>query len=668
MEIQFLQEIVVIFALSILVIYVFHRLRMPELVGFLLTGVIAGPHGLGLIQDVGEVEVLAQIGIVLLLFTIGIEFSLQNFLTFRRAALLGGATQVFLTLLAGYAIARTFQRPIGEALFIGFLAVHSSTTITMRVFQSRGEVVSPHGGITVAVSVFQDLISVPQILVVPLLAGMAGNMIASLLSLLGMGIALILFMVIAARWVVPFIMHQVARTRSRELFILSVLVICGGVAWLTSSMGLSLALGAFLAGLIVSESEYSHNAFGNILPFRDVFTSFFFVSIGMLMDVRFMLQHPGLIIILALAVLLIKSSIAGLAALVLGYPLRTVVMVGLALSQIGEFAFILSNFGLQYNLLDEAANQVFLSVTVVTMAMTPFLINTAPRLADRMALWPLPQRIKTGIRALPPDEHQDLRNHLVIVGFGLVGRNVARAARAAGISYAIVELNPVTVRAERARGEPIYYGDATQEAVLDLVDLRNALVVVAAIPDPVATERITELARRMNPEAYIIIRTRYLQEMQPLHQLGADEVIPEEFETSVEIFARVLAQYQVPRDEIDRLIAQVRADRYEMFRGLDPEAAAPLNLDLPELEVGTLRVTEQSDLAGKSLADLELNRRFGLTVLVIQRGSNALTIPHGGTQLEDHDLLYVLGRPEDLAAAAGLFRPSPVTGTSHAER
>ncbi|OCC15978.1 sodium/hydrogen exchanger [Dissulfuribacter thermophilus] len=657
MDIPVLNDIVIIFGLAIAVLFLCHRLRVPAVVGFILTGIFVGPYGLGLVKAVHEVEIFAEVGVVLLLFTIGIEFSLERLLQIKKSVLVGGSLQVLLTFLATLFIARQFGQSFGEAVFIGFLVALSSTAIVLKLIQERAEVDSPHGRTTLGILIFQDIIIVPMILVTPLLAGATGNVWETLFFLLAKGIGIILLVMVSARWIVPQVLYQIARTRNQELFLLSVIVICLGVAWLTSRVGLSLALGAFLAGLIISESEYSHQALGNILPFRDVFTTFFFVSIGMMLDIGFFFQQPGSILLIALSVLVLKAIVAIFVTILLGFPLRTAILVGLALSQIGEFSFILSRTGLEYGLLAGDIYQMFLAVSILSMAATPFIITLAPRLADIIIRLPLPKRLISGFYPVSEIEVVDKKDHLIIIGFGVNGRNVARAARVAGIPYVIIEMNPETVRSEQAKGETIYYGDATQEAVLQHTNIKEARIVVIAINDPTATRRIVEIIRRLNPKVYLIVRTRYLQEMKPLYELGADEVIPEEFETSVEIFTRVLRKYFIPRDEIERLVNEVRADGYEMFRSLSNTSPSlfDLKLQLHDVDVSTFRILPGSPLIGKTLAEIDLRRRYGISVVAILRDSQVLSNPGADMLLQCNDVLFVLGSSEKIAEAINIF-------------
>ncbi len=660
MEIPLLNDIVIIFGLAVAVLFICHWLRVPAVVGFLLTGIFVGPYGFGLVKAVHEVEILAEIGIVLLLFTIGIEFSLERLLQIRKSVLIGGPFQVLLTSLATFFIARQFGQAFGEAVFIGFLVALSSTAIVLKLIQERAEVDSPHGRTTLGILIFQDIIIVPMLLVTPLLAGATGNLGESVLILIVKGIGIILLVMVSAKWIVPQALYQIARTRNQEIFLLSVIAICFGIAWLTSRAGLSLALGAFLAGLIISESEYSHQALGNILPFRDVFTSFFFVSIGMLLNISFFFQQPGTIILIALGVLVLKSIIACFATILLGFPLRTSILVGLALSQVGEFSFILSRAGIEHGLLSGNIYQMFLAFSILGMAATPFIIAQAPRIADIILRLPLPKKLISGFYPVPVVKAVYKKDHLIIIGFGVNGKNVAHAAKVAGISYAIIEMNPETVRSEQAKGEPVYYGDATHEIVLQHTNIKEARIVVVAINDPTATRRIAECIRRLNPKIHLIVRTRYLQEMKPLYELGASEVIPEEFETSVEIFTRVLTKYLIPRDEIERLVAEVRADSYKMLRSLSSVSASfsDLKLELHDVEISTFRILQESPLIGKSLAQIELRGRYGISAVAIRRDSQILANPGANMVLQSNDVLFVLGSSEKISEAVNAFSSS----------
>ncbi len=648
-----LYDIVIIFGLSVVVVFGCHLAKIPTIVGFLATGIIAGPHALGLIEDVHEVEVLAEIGVLLLLFTIGVEFSLRDLIRIRRSLLLGGALQMGLTVGATFLIATTAGLGPGEAAFLGFLLSLSSTAIVLRSLQERAEIDTAHGRTTLAILIFQDIAIVPMVLLSPaLVAGSGGAGFAELAALLAKGLGLVAFAIIAAKWIVPWVLFQVARTRSRELFLLSVIVLCFAVAWLTAKIGLSLALGAFMAGLIIAESEYSHQALGDILPFRDVFTSFFFVSVGMLFDVGFLVENAMLVVLLALGAIVLKSGLAGISALALELPLQTAVSVGLALGQIGEFSFVLSRVGVEYGLLDHSDYVAFLTVSVVTMALTPSVGSLAPFVSRALGRLPLPARLKTGHTPLPPtSETTGLTDHLIIVGFGINGRNVARAAAEALIPYVVIEMNPHTVRAERAHGEDIHYGDAANATVLEHAGIHRARVLVVTAGDAAAARGIAALAHRMRPEAHVIVRTRYMSEVGPLCDLGADEVIPEEFETSVEMFTRVLRRFLVPADQIARFADEIRSGGYAMFSGACDDAMSGTERDSypTDAELETYLIPAGSPLIGRALGDLGVRKWQGVRIAAIRRRGQTITAPGDDETVQAHDLLHLLGTPDRVA-------------------
>ncbi|WP_136809039.1 cation:proton antiporter [Desulfosediminicola flagellatus] len=659
MELLLLTDIVIIFGLAVTVLLIFHYLSLPSIVGLLLTGILAGPHSFGLVGAVHEVEMLAEIGVILLLFSIGIEFSFKKLIEIKKQVVVGGSLQVGLTIVAVFLISNLFGLSTADAVFIGFLIALSSTAIVLRLIQERAEVDTPHGKTGLGILLFQDVIIVPMILITPLLAGIKPNTIDSeVLTVFAKGISIVILILVASRWLMPWLLHQVVRTRSKELFLLSIVAICFAIAWLTASAGLSLALGAFIAGLIISESEYSHQALGNILPFRNVFTSFFFVSIGMLLDTSYLFNNLPIILVAAGGTLILKAVIASFAVMLMGMPLRCGILTGLSICQVGEFSFILSRTGVNHGLI---ANyyQLFLAVAVLTMAATPFIIAFAPRFADNFLQAPLPQKLKTGLWPLPEDNNlTKLEKHLTIIGFGLNGRNVAYAAKMSGIPYKIIELSSDIVRSEREKGEPIFYGDAIHKEVLQHADIEDARVVVVAINDPTATREIVETIRNLTEKAHLIVRTRYLTEMKPLYDLGANEVIPEEFETSVEIFSRVLANYLVPRDEIDKLAIHLRSDGYEMFRMLPGKSSllSKIDLHLPDVEVAAIRIEENSPVVGNTLLNLELRKKHGVTVLAVRHDSQTFSNPEVDAPFCVDDILYVVGTPEKLADIRPLFK------------
>lgn len=659
MEIPILNDIATICALSILIIFIFNKLKIPSIIGFLLVGTVAGPYGLGLISKVHDVELMAEIGIVLLLFTIGIEFSLKSLFEIKKAVLLGGSFQVFLTILSGTVLSYFFGLPFNKAIFVGFLISLSSTAIVLKVLQDKAEVDSPHGKNILAILIFQDIIAIPMMLITPFLSGQIENGFATLYTLVLKMIFIAILVFILIKYVVPQMFYHIVKTKVSELFLISVIGLCIGIALLTSSMGLSLALGAFIAGLIISESEYSHQALGNILPFKDMFTSLFFVSIGMLLDISFFTQNFLLVSALVLISLIVKTIVGIFSSLILGYSLRSAILVGFAISQIGEFSFVLSKVGIANNLIDNYIYQLFLSVSIFTMALTPFILDKSHKISDLILKFPIPEKIKKGIIEGNFSNTEKLKDHIIIIGFGLNGQSLAKVASKTKIPYAILELNAQTVKKYSEKGEPIYYGDSTQEIVLEHLNVRKSRVVVVAISDPIATRKTVSIIRGMDKTISILVRTRYLQELSALYDLGADEVVAEEFETSIEIFSRVLSKYLVPKDQIAKFISDSRKEKYEMVRTISKRVGTvPLNsadLNFSDLEISTLKVSNKSPLIGKTLAELDIRKKYAITILAINRDKNMISNPSSNFVIQANDIVMLVGDVEKVNQAEVLF-------------
>lgn len=661
-----LYEISVVLGSAAVILFICNQVRIPTVVGFLITGVVIGPHSLGLVQDVKHVEELAEIGVILLLFTIGMEFSIREFLAIRRQVLLGGALQMGLTAAVVWPVATLLGLPWRTALFLGILVALSSTAIVLKILQSRVELEAPQGRMALAVLIFQDIAVVPVMLLLPLLGGDAPDAGQLMLILVGKGVLMILAVFVSVQYVIPRLLRRVALTRDRELFLVFIVFLCFAIAGLTAAAGLSLALGAFLAGLIISESEYSHQAVASILPFRDIFTSFFFISIGMLLDIGFFAREFVPILGAAGGVLLLKVLVVVATVRIVGFPLRTAGLSALALAQVGEFSFVLYKASVPYELLSPHVYQLFLSVSVLTMVATPFVIASGPALTRRIGGWSLPSWM-VGISPAETTSAETaggLRNHLVIVGFGLTGRYLARAARLWKIPYVIIETNPVTIQAERRRGEPIFYGDASQDAILEHAGIGEARMAAIAISDPVAVRRIIRIVRDLAPDIHIIVRTRFWGEYRALQKLGADEVVPEEFETSIEVLARMLSVYQIPRGDIEAFIGEIRADGYQMSRNIPAGLAEFRDFQLPSVEVRRFRLESGASADGKTVEEIELRKKYGVTLLALRRDGEVLSSPGAATRLTAGDTLLVTGQCGRLHEAARLFRDGEDGGAS----
>jgi K+:H+ antiporter len=647
-----LKDFLTILAVSIPVSFVFHRLRFPSIIGFLATGIIVGPYGAGLITDTGAVRALAEIGVVLLLFTIGLEFSIRQLLSSSLRILFITLGQILLTTLLTLLITKVFAFPTTVGVFLGLLLSLSSTAMVFKILSDRAEIDTPHGKICVGILLFQDLLAIPIMLVVPSLS--AGRvdflMIGKQLLIAAAAVGILFF---ASRYLVPTLLKQVIRMRNRDVFLVSILFICLGTAYASAYMGLSLAIGAFIAGLVLSESVYSHQVLSDFLPFRDTFNAIFFISVGMLLNLplfeKLLVANVGVTALVIAGKTLVLVTVLLLAK----YNLRISCKAAFALSQVGEFSILIAAHGQRFAILPETLYQIFLGSTILTMFLTPFLFLVAD---------PFNRMIQSviGMKSrLFPEETQTAtqKDHLIIVGFGLNGRNLSRVVQDIGIPFLIIELNDKLIRQARAEGYPVIFGDATSKEVLSKSGAENARMVVIAISDAAATQRCVAVLRSMNSNAQILVRTRYVAEMEALTKLGANIVIPEEFETSIEIFARVLQQYQIPDHLIDQQISVVRSDSYGMLRGLSLSQERLMKLSELFLKstVAQVVVDGNSPAKDRSLRDLDLRRKSGASIIAIVRGDNAITNPDADFKIQEQDMMVLWGAHQQLAEAYKLL-------------
>lgn len=659
-NIPLLRDLVLLVAIAIPAVMLAHRLNIPTLVGFLVTGIVIGPHALGFVRELHTVQELAEIGAVLLLFAVGLELSLSRVVRMGRYVLRGGAIQLVGTAGAVAAIAFAVGQPPNEAILWGALIALSSTAIILKLLADRGELDATHGRMLVAILLFQDLCVVPLVVLMPILAGTEEGL-SALLRAVAVTIAVTGGILLAGRYIVPPFLKRVTEMRNQEIFTLCVLGIGLGAAFLTSSFGLSLALGAFLAGLVVSESEYGLQALSDVLPFRDTFSGIFFTSVGMLLDIGFFAEHAFVIIAVAVGVVLLKAAIGYGVVRVVRRSSRVGIIAGIGMAQVGEFSFVLAGVAIGVGLMEGPAYQIFLGASVLTMLVAPFLLNRAPDIADwilRKRESPTMEFATREVRAAKP-----LTDHVIIVGYGLNGRNLSRALRSAGIGYAILDSNGNKVREARLDREPIFFGDGTRGEVLERVGIKRARLLVFAIASHQDEKRGIAVARHLNPKVHIVARTRYVSDIEELHQLGANEVVPEEFETSLEIFARVMRKYNVPEGRIREQAEEARRDHYELLRERGTHLTrvdgflSPLAV---RVEMESIAVRGGSPAAGAPVGALDLARVGVRLAALIRRGEVRYDVP-AETTLTPGDTVVLVGSADALAHAAPLFR-EPGTG------
>jgi CPA2 family monovalent cation:H+ antiporter-2 len=654
-QVPFLRDLVVVYSFSAAVVYLFHKLNQSAIVGFLVAGILVGPYGLSLVGGTESVHVLAEIGVMLLLFSLGLEFSLEKLLQMRHVVLGTGSAQIITTILLVLAVTVYLDISPPMGVFLGFLIALSSTAIVVKVLMERREIDSIHGRVALGLLIFQDLCVVPMIVIIPLLAGQETHWLAVGQALLT-AFLIIAAVVIVARYVFPLVLHQIVGTRSKELFVITAILMFLGTAWITSEAGFSLALGAFLAGLILSGSEYSHQVFADIRPLRDSLNSLFFISMGMLVDPAFVWSHLGTVLAVLGSVVIGKALIVAGAVLVTGLPLQVAILNGLGLAQIGEFSFVLLEEGAGVALVPPDWYQIILSVAVVTMILTPSFFSLSRLLVSVpiVGKWAvLTSRART-IRELDAAK-EELKDHVILCGFGASGRNIARALKANNIAYVVLELNAQTVRGERRNGEPIYFGDCTDSKILEHAGILQARVIVFAISDPFSTRRVVRVTRDLNRDIVILIRTRYISEFDELYKLGATEVVPEEFEASIELLTRILRIFHLPRQLVALEVKSIREGRYGLFR--KSKATVPRLRLSKDLDVYTeaVAVKKESAVCNKAIAESGLRRKSGALILGIVRDGQTINNPSASETILPGDLLILSGSKDQLDRAMQLL-------------
>lgn len=630
-----LAQILVVLAAALVAVMTVGRVGLPSIVGFLVAGIAIGPRGAGLVHDTKLIAEMAEVGVVLLLFTIGLKFSVEELKRMRALVFGAGALQVGVTVAACAGIAVASGGTVPRSVFLGMLVAMSSTAILLKLLEDRAETQSPYGRLAVGVAIFQDLCVVPAMLVTPMLAGAGGTAGEAALDFVK-SIAVIVGVLVGGRLLLPHFYDLVAKTKSREVFTLATILVVLATAAATGAAGLSLALGALVAGVVLSESTYANQVLSDVLPLRDLLASLFFVSVGMLVDVGAWWKDPGTTLGLTAAVLLLKAAIVWGIGLVFRLRPRVALLAGVALSQVGEFSFVLAQVGKDAALMDEAQYELFLSVSVLSMIATPFLLMLSPWIAGRVAA-------THGVHA---EGDPRRRGHVIVVGYGVSGRNVVSVVRPLDVHVTVLELNPRSVRAIRDAGGDAEYGDACSEDVLLQLGIRHARALVLTALDPAAMRRVVELARRLNRDADIVVRTQFVSEIAELHRLGATAVVPQEFETSIALASAVLRRFGASESAIGRAAAALRGDDYTLLAETTTAAEREKTLSRVFAAAEITRVPVPASAAGRTLRALDLRARTGASVVGVERGDQVLTNPGGDFAVAEGDTLVVLGTAE----------------------
>jgi monovalent cation:H+ antiporter-2, CPA2 family len=627
------------------------RLGLPLVLGYILAGVAVGPNTGGpTVSSVHDIELLAEIGVALLLFAIGLHFSLDELSPVRRVALLGTAGQMVLTIAFGYGLGRLLGFGWQEAAWFGALLSLSSTAVVLKSLSEQGVMGTLSSRVIIGMLIVQDLAVVPLIILLPELANIGAG-----LSKLGVAVLravlFIAVMVAFGRRVLPWLMARVAAWGSRELFLISVVGIGLGVGYATYLFGLSFAFGAFVAGVVLSQSDYSHQALADVEPLRDVFAMLFFVSVGMLLDPAFLLRNAATVVLVILLVLVVKGLVFAGVVRAFGYGNIIPFAVGLGLFQVGEFSFVIARVGLDSEAISGRSYSMMLTTAVVTMALTPFTMRLAPVLYGRWR-----ERFPREVMSTYNLPETGLRDHVLIAGYGRVGSFVARLLARLGQPFSVVDSNPGRGDEARDSGYAVVYGDAGAGPVLEAAGVRRARLVIVTVPDPVGARLVVERARSINPNVHVVARAATVEQIEELGRLGVYEAVHPESEAGLELGRQALSHLGVAAGEVQRFADEVRRELYAPItrQGTEGDLLAQLERASRQIETQWIRLPENSSLKGRSIGELGVRTETGASVVAIVRGDLVLPSPGPEARFEPGDLVGVLGTPQQRAAFVAL--------------
>lgn len=659
--VEALPDLVLILGVAVIAALLVGFLRLPAVAGFMLAGAVIGPSGLALVGDMHAVEMLAEIGVILLLFTIGLEFSLERLKRIARLVAIGGSLQVGLTTLVAVIVTTMLGMSVARGMFYGFLVALSSTAIVLRGLSERGETDAPHGRFTIGALIFQDLCVIPMMLLVPILARIdaGGTDVEPWGIAIEMGFALgkaALFVVVAlvaGRYLVPIALRQIDRAKSREVFLIAVLVMCAGVAVLTAMVGLSLALGAFLAGVLLADGAWGQRAMSNVIPLRDVLTTMFFLSLGMLFDVQTVVQHPVVVGGLFAAMFLGKGLIATLACLAMRFPARVAWLAGVGLAQFGEFGFVLAREGQKVGLMGEEGGAI-LSAGLLTMFVTPVAMRLGPHItAGAVLLRPLERLLGArGVDEAKDTHARTLSGHVIIGGYGVGGHILADALKAINVPYVVLDVDAEAVRTA-PRAEPVFLGDIASTEALEHAHIQHAVAVVLLLTDLDGTRSAIAEVRMLNKTVPIVVRARRLSEHEELRRLGATDVVSEELEGGIETLARVLRTRGTPANQMSRLVRGARESLGDTARRIAMPRNKKGELDaLAALKVESVAVPPRSPVIGEPCPHAD-----GVVLVAMSRGGVLMEAP-GATPLQEGDVVYLVGNRDAAYAIAAAIDPA----------
>ena len=631
--------------------FIAQRLNQPLILGYFLAGIAVGPYTGGItISEVHNIELLAEVGVALLLFALGIEFSFKKLQRVRKVALIGTPVQLLLSILLGYGIGRLLGWSPNQSLWLGALISLSSTVVILKTLVARGTLGTLAGRVMIAMLIVQDLAVVPMILILPELhrpeAGATVLVAASVRATL-----FLLAMIYGGTRLIPVLLQRIAAWNSRELFVMSIMALGLGIGYVSHLFGLSFAFGAFVAGMVLSESEYSHQALSEIVPLRDIFGMLFFVSIGMLLDPFFLLRNLGSVLLIVIPVVIGKAVICAGVARVFGYRESAPILIGMGMFQIGEFAFVVGRVGLAVGSITNEMFSLVLASAVVTMILTPFSIQAAPVLAQKWRQWRGPVLVQVLTELKEPSEP-----HIVIAGYGRVGSYTGDVLSRLNLPCIVIELDRLAAERARDAGLPVIYGDASSPVVLDAAGIHRARLLLVTVPSAIDVELIVRRARQLDPDLHIVARAARLAQLDPLRALGVYELVQPEFEAGLEMVRQTLVHFSVPALEIQRFTDAVRREQYEPLytRHTDARLLDRLRNASRSIEIEWITLEAGSPLVGKGVGEASIRQRTGASLVTIVRGEDTFSNPGPDMILEAGDVVAVLGTPSQREAFRAL--------------
>jgi len=642
--------------MAVVVAWLFRRLRAPSIVGFLITGMLIGSDGLNFV-DREAIGPFSELGLILLLFLVGLELSPKPLIRMGRSLLIAAGLQMGITAGIAFAVAQLgggVSWP--AALIIGLACALSSTAIVLTQLSERQETTTVTGMIVVGTLLLQDVVVILVMLTLPIIASSSSGGVVDTAIQSGIALGVVVFVFVFGRKYINSALNILLGPGTRDLSALfAVLFACGG-AWLASQVGWSPALGACIAGLLLAGTDIRHQLMADILPFRDVFNALFFITLGMTVDMEAMAEHWLLVSLAIAATFAVKTVVTAASVRIAGWPARPSLQAGLALCTVSEFGYVLALEASRYGFVDGELFGILTGFAVGTMAIGAPIVPASARIAATfLRLMPGSQKDLSDIDE--DEKRETFRDHVIIIGYGINGQNLAGVLMQTHIPYCVVEMNPHLTERARNDGAPVIVGDAGSNAILETAGLPHARAVVVAINDAASTERIVAVARASNPDLYILARTRFVAEIDALYAKGANRVIPEDFETSIEILVHLLKQMNLPDNIVDAQVEAIRSGRYGMLRGkgTDRAAAQELMAALQRTATRTHYLTSESPMCGETVAGTNLRARSGATIIAIVRGQESTTNPPPDFVLRPGDLLVLVGSHAQIDAATSIL-------------